>query len=377
MKENNREISKSFSQTAKIYIKISIYSLLIGLILYIRIDLIIILFAILIFKFPYKKIKILISHIFGLSLAIIIGGGVDLHYYGKFLISPVNWFRFNITEGKSTLFGEEPFNYYFMQIVDYIPILLIVCYCVFILLILIASTLFKLKKFDEVNWDNTRILSSYITSSFLVILFFSLVKHKEVRFVYFGYLYFHIAVAIAFVISLEFILPKLSSFITRLSRKRNLNITSKTKKILSCVYFIFFLTLIVTGIVFSTYQAMKALDWKESDIVSRGLAFVGESEDSTGVIVIIREFLGDYYCYLHKNISIIVFRNLGTYSSIYTLSLYTEEISYLYNYVIVPSYQIEETPEIIGILEGNQYVNVKEIKNEGFIYKYLPIEDET
>ena len=377
LKEKNKnEISSSF-QRFRPYFRISIYTLLLGLFLYIRIDLTIILFAILVFKFPYKKIKILFSHLIGLAIAIVIGGAVDNYYYGNFLVSPVHWFTFNVIEGYSAAFGEEPFSFYFMQIVNYIPILLIVCYCILFLLVLFSINLWRQKQKSKANWEIVGILSSYIASSCIILFFFSFIDHKEIRFVYVGYLYFHIAIAIAFMLTLELIIPKFNSFITRFLRKRNQNISSKTKKILSAFYSTFFLIIIIVGIAIATYQAMQIVDWKEADIISRGLAFVGESEDSTGVIVIIRKFIGAYYCYLHKNIRIIEFRNLGTYSSIHTLARYAEEIAYQYNYVIVPNYQIEETPEIINILEGNYYINVKNIKNEGFIYKYLPIEDET
>ncbi|NPD88768.1 MAG: hypothetical protein HGN29_08580 [Asgard group archaeon] len=375
--KNVKEISEGFSfQALNIYLRISLYTLLIGLILYIRMDLIIPLFAILVFRFPFRKIKVLISHVSGLILALVLGGVVDFHYYGKFLVSPINWFKFNILEGKSTIFGEEPFSFYFAQIVNYLPILLIVCYCIFFLLVLISSNLWRYKKEGEVRWDRVRILSSYLLSSFIIIIFFSLLKHKEIRFVYSGYIFLHIVIAITFVLTLESIIPKINSFISRLFTKRERSLSTNTRRFLSLFYFTFFLTIIIVSTAISTYQAMQIVDWKEADVISKGLAFVGQSEDSTGVIVIIRSFLGDYYCYLHKNISIIAFRHLGTYDSIYTFALYTKEISYHYNYVIVPYYQIEKTPEIISILEENAYVSVQEMNGQGYIYKYIPSEIE-
>ncbi|MHA1953249.1 MAG: hypothetical protein ACW96U_04825 [Candidatus Heimdallarchaeaceae archaeon] len=370
--KNVKEISEGFSfQALNIYLRIALYTLVIGLILYIRLDLIIPLFAILVFRFPFRKIKVIISHISGLILALVLGGIVDFYYYGKFLISPINWFRFNILEGKSTLFGEEPFSFYFVQIVNYLPILLIVCFCIFFLLVSISSNLWRYRKEDEVKWDGVRILSSYLLSSFIVIIFFSLLKHKEIRFVYSGYIFLHIAIAITFVLTLESIIPKINSFISRSFTKRDRSMSTNTRKILSFFYFIFFLTIIIISTALSTYQAMQTNDWKEADVISKGLAFVGHAEDSNGVIVLIRRFLGDYYCYLHKNISIITLRRLGTYDSIYTFDRYTEEKSYLYNYVIVPYYQIEETPEIISILEENHYVCVQEMNGQGYIYKYM------
>ncbi len=356
----------------KRYLKIILLTLFMGLIIYIRIDFLIVLGAILIFKFPYKKLKVIVSHIIGLSLSFLIGLFADSLYYGEFTISPVNWFLFNIIEGGSQIFGTEPFSFYFDLLFKIIPILIIICTTIFFFVFLCIEYIWKLIKHKKTQLDKIIILGGMIFASFFVILIFSIPQHKEFRFAYAGYLYFHLSIAIILAIIIERFIPAISSYSVILIKK----LKFKSKKYLNRRNFEILYTLMVFSLIFvsslvATLEGSKIVNWREGDEISRSLAFVGQQNDSTGVLVTNRFMRGNLITYLHKNIPLIMFTDVDFPSSgLNTLINLIKEANNVYNYVVLPTYQIEETPILLDVLTQNNFTIVHRIDTRASIFKH-------
>jgi len=95
---------------------------------------------------------------------------VDSIYYGKFTVVAYNFYNFNVAEGKSALFGSKPFLTYITNfMLDEWNIL----YPVLIVGIVINGKYHK----------NKRTFPLFLSLVLAYLLSFSLIKHKEHRFI--------------------------------------------------------------------------------------------------------------------------------------------------------------------------------------------------
>ncbi|TFG10757.1 hypothetical protein EU534_00580, partial [Candidatus Heimdallarchaeota archaeon] len=353
----------------KLYGKLVLLSFLMGLILYSRIDMIVPLCAILIFKFPYRKLKVVLSHLVGLVFSFLLGFLVDSLYYKIITFSPLNWFVYNIIEDRAVIFGTQPFIFYFELILELKPVFVIVVLaCAFFLIQIMRSFWLYIRK-KEIKLEIVRVLGGLLFASFVVILAFSFADHKEFRLVYSGYIFFHLSISVALANLTEVSIPKLSSASSLLIQKMNRG-KAPSIKILDVFYITLVTALILSGVLISTIKGTTIVNWKEGDEVARGLSYVGQQNDSVGVIVVIRFFIGEMYFYLHKDIPIEYFKDITKYDKVDNLVSFIQHEFSSYNYVILPTYQINETPFLLNILENNNFVLNHTIDNSASIYKY-------
>ncbi len=367
--ENQRKLimRRSFGS----YLKIIVLSFFIGLIIYIRIDFIIGLIATLVFKFPYKKIKVIACNFLGLGLAALFGGLVDFITYGDFLISPIQWFRYNVLEGLSSIHGVQPVTFYLDILFSYIPLLIALVFCVLVMLGTIVYTIYKFVKSKEKNWILLRNICGFPIASIIIITLFSIPSHKEFRFVYLGFIYLHATLAISLSLLFQVFSPKISAYSTKLFSK----ITRKTEsakinRIFNITYSTLVLLLIVSGGAISSYQGSQMYDWKAYDSLARSLCYVGQMEDSTGVLLFTQGSLMNSYFYLHKDIPMDELVNFWKSFRIRIIIRDYAKENETFNYVIFSIYQIAATPYIVDALIEYNYVLNHSINEIAFIYKF-------
>jgi len=355
----------------KKHLKIFLLTIAMGLIIYVRVDILVPLGVILVFKFPYKKLKVILSHLSGVVVAIFIGVVCDSIYYGQITASPLNWFIFNIVEGGSAMFGSQPFFFYFNLLFELKPIMVIVIMTLVFFVFMFIKDILEYKRTKKPSFSKTKILAGLLFASFAVILAFSFAEHKEFRFVYSGYVFFHLSIAVALAILIEDYIPKTSAFLIKIFnklRRKKPKILSAKRFTLSIISVLFLL--IVAGGVFATIKSTEIVDWRETDEISRGLAYVGQQSDSVGVVVVLRYMQGSFYSYLHKNISIIYFKDIVEYDRVDDLISCIQNEQDTYNYVILPQYQIEETPQLLEVLDYSHYSLVYNIDTRASIFSY-------
>ena len=155
------------------YKKIFVFSILLGISMVIRLNLIFTIFPIFIwiifFKFNFKKILIVCSDVI---ISLIVGAIIDIIYYGKFTFSYWNYFYWNIVYGRMIEFGEQPWWFYLPTIaIELAPFLSII--------FVISLLLFWFKKpFNIMTWLTALTL--------LIISFFG---HKEIRYAFPVYIF--------------------------------------------------------------------------------------------------------------------------------------------------------------------------------------------
>ncbi|MCK4845237.1 MAG: hypothetical protein KAS95_06170, partial [Candidatus Heimdallarchaeota archaeon] len=355
----------------KIYSKIFFLSLLIGLILYIRLDLVIGLGALLIFRFPYKRLKVLISHFLGLSIALLFGGAVDKVFYGEFLVSPIHWFKFNIIEGHAEIFGTSPFYYYFTIVRGYLMIIGYL-FCSICFAIIIFTDWKKKKINSEKNWFKTQITGRYLFAALSIYILYSIQKHKELRFVYFGTIYLHICTAIISVIAFQYLGMLVVKLLKRTKEKEESDLEKrrfkedlKNEKITAIMVGILILIASTTYIYSATVT-----DWQKRDEIARALAYVGQQECSVGVVVLEHWYHSKMYCYLHKNIALETIPFIHQSIEWENLREFISAEYETYNYVISTLLDVVNSEQINNILLSYNYSIIHEIDTRAVIYKY-------
>ncbi|MHA1219694.1 MAG: hypothetical protein ACTSO5_13605 [Candidatus Heimdallarchaeaceae archaeon] len=332
---------------------------------------IIVLIATLVFKFPYKKIKVIACNFLGLGLAALFGGLVDFITYGDFLISPIQWFRYNVLEGLSSIHGVEPVTFYLDSLFSYIPLIIFLVFCALVVLGTLVYTTCKYIKCKEKNWILLRNICGFPTASMIIIALFSIPSHKEFRFVYLGFIYLHVSLAISISLLFQVFSPKISAYsaklFTKIAKKTE---TAKISRIFNITFLTLVLLLIVSGGAISSYQGSQMYDWKAYDSLARSLWYVGQKDDSNGVLLFTQGSLMKSYFYLHKDIPLDELVNFWESFQIRkTIKDYAKE-NETFNYVIFSIYQIAETPYIVDALNDYNYVLNHSINEIAFIYKY-------
>ncbi len=367
---SNQEELK-IKRSLKLYLKIIFLSFLMGIIIYIRIDFIISLVAILLLRFPYKKIKIITCNLIGLGFAVIFGGLIDFITYGDFLISPIQWFRYNILEGLSSVHGVAPPFYYFQTLVSSLPLLIFVVFCTSVLLGTFYYTIKRYFKNRELDWILLRNIGGFPLASVVIISIFSIPSHKELRFIYFALILLQICFAISLLILFKTFLPRISSYsaklLMKITKKTN---TIKIEKVFKYFYSTLFFVLVAGGTIFSSYEGSKIYDWNANNELARGLVYLGQLDDCNGVVMFTRGTRFKSYFYLHKDVPLDEYMDFYKASIVRGLiRMYSLDNS-TYNYIMFNREQISLTPNIETDLTDFNYMLNLTINNEVFIYRF-------
>ncbi|MCW1296104.1 MAG: glycosyltransferase family 39 protein [Candidatus Parvarchaeota archaeon] len=210
--------------------------------------------------------KILIPFIFGFILICIFQGFLDLFMIGSFFSTPIQFFTYNILEGKSVQFGIEPFYYYFIEMLKNWGL-----FSPFFLVFLLLGILKKKKGF------------LIIDSALLFFILLSLVQHKEYRYIF----------------------PVLPFFLLIIA-DGIISFCNKLKKYSKHALF----SLLILISINSFFISLNT-NWSPRKEICDAMRYVGEQDDSTGVIIFETWSYTCGYTYLHKNIPILFFPAQG------------------------------------------------------------------
>lgn len=248
-----------------------------------------------------------ISFCIGSFLLVFAQGLLDFFTWGSFLHSPINFFMYNVVEGYSSRHGTAPWYSYitgfFTGFAHYFLILFIIFF--------VIGLYFSQKK--------PKTLGLILGVIFYWIIIFSLIAHKEFRFI-----------MIVLPIGMTLVAKGIVKFVSIL-KKRSLRYLILT----------LILTTFVTGSVFvGVYQ--KKYAWKFNSGICNAMYWTGQQEAVQRVIVFESVWYTGGYAYLHKNISCDFIKiNLikppeASFNSTYCRLLY----QYNGTYVIVRSYEL-------------------------------------
>jgi hypothetical protein len=280
-------------------------------------------------------------------------GLTDLHFFGTFLASPINWFKFNILEGKSSKFGVQPFFYYFGKLLVRPFYSVNFALIAGLLIYKIQNTLHKFSgKIHDMWFFATLELLLWVLMSIIVL---SSVEHKEERFMfsifpvimilfaaamkeYFLilkdlYLYLH-ELKITNAKFTQFLFPKTSK-LGRMVRNFLLKFDKKpTQKDLAIIQ----LVLLIVAALFTIQRSINAsdnIDWAFFHDVNKSLEWTGDQENSTGIIVFSQWFYTGGWTHLHKNISMKFYNDPEANQRWQDYWISDPE----YNYLVTPHYQ--------------------------------------
>ena len=206
-KDKSRTVSDLFSLSGVLRVFLLIFvGILFGLTTYIRIDTIAFIGLLMLFELrPKNLLPVGLVSLGGIT-GLLIGGYIDYLTWGDFFISPQQWFRFNIIEGHSAMFGVSPFYFYYGAIFVIRPWFAI---GVILTLIYVGTEIYErsrpqIKGLSSIS--KNPLLSFQIR---LIIMFialsipYSLVGHKELRFFYHGYWMFALLTATGYLLVAE------------------------------------------------------------------------------------------------------------------------------------------------------------------------------
>ncbi|MFX1516182.1 MAG: hypothetical protein ACFFC6_07730 [Promethearchaeota archaeon] len=302
----------------------------------------------------------------GFGVMFFIQGLTDLYFFGTFLASPINWFIFNIIEGKSSIFGVQPFDYYFKRILSRPFYSINAVLLVGMLIYRIQTTLHKFsgKIHDEWFFATLELLIWSLMS--LVVL--SLVEHKEERFI-FSLLPLLMILIAAALKEYTLILEELYQF----SHKElfpKLKIFRKYSQEELAFLQLGFIILAGIFVVNESMYSGRTVDWAFFHDVNKALEWVGDQENSTGVIVFSQWFYTGGWTHLHKNISMNFKNDPGAsfgWRNDWQYDYLTKQGRPGFNYLVAPRYQY-------GRAE-NQY-NVSLVEELNVTYRLIKTVDE-
>ena len=288
-----------------------------------------------------NTLTMIVQYIFlgvGFGVMFFIQGLTDLYFFGTFLASPINWFIFNILEGKSSIFGVQPFDYYFKRILThpFYAINFILLVAMLIYRIQTALHKFSGKIHDEWFFATLELLIWILMS--LVVL--SLVEHKEERFIFSLFPLFMILLA-AGLKEYTLILKEIYQFLHEELFSKLKIIRKYNQEELA----LFQLGIIILAGFFALNESLssgRTVDWAFFHDVNKALEWIGDQENSTGVIVFSQWFYTGGWTYLHKNISMNFKNDPGAsfgWRNDWQYDFLTKQSRSGFNYLVAPHYQ--------------------------------------
>ena len=314
------------------------------LIVYIRLDLLVPLFAVIISRIPRTFIKQGIKierwfeyNLLGVITAFSVGTLIDTLYYGYFVSSPIRWVNYNIIENNSAkYFATYPFYFYF--VVYFIGTLPNGYYLYVSMKELVKQTpkdknsILELIKTDRNFWLSK---VEMFLAFFLTFVIFSLPARKDVRFVFTGLVFLYVY----FGISLWDIVekrarekPKIKKDIIIFKRKVSSGEANKAYKAGMIMLVIF--TYSIISLPF--YGYLNNHDRVEAE------KFLGEQKDVRGIVQIASNFSGCGYTIIHLNVPIYIINNISTPELQQKAKEFLKNNYTQYNYAILPSKNFDE-----------------------------------
>jgi phosphatidylinositol glycan class B len=285
----------------------------------------------------FKKIMSFLLPVIGFtlggSLMILTQGILDLVTWGDFLQSPINFFMYNIVEGKSAYHGVAPWYQYFRGFFTdfglyYLPILLV---------FFIIGLSFK-EKLKTKGFIGTLIV-------FWIVLF-SALAHKEFRFIF-------IVLPLCFI----FISNGILKFVDLIEKK-------PYKQIAFGIILTIFCT---SSVLIATVH--KNWMWDYNSGICNAMWYVGKQEDSERVVVFETVWYTGGYAYLDKDIPIYFIKiNPWTVSELYNSTYLRSVYEANGTYCVVRQDEMHYISSILENLGLN--INATFVENLRTVYVY-------
>lgn len=309
-----------------------------GIVSYVRLDLLIIIFALLLMKFNYKSIKKYpIIVLLGVS-GWIIGALIDLRFYNKFMVVPIHWFQFNIIESNSDWFGLNSSSYYIEELIIGDHLRFFTTVSTLCILILIKNYNRKIRDFPKYLNQSKGLIDLYGASVISWFLYSNPWRtegsHKELRFAISALL----LSLMAFAASTTVFATLLTEFFSRIPKINKIPII-KIHKVR--IYFIL-VFLLMTSLSISTYQGYNGRYHDESfDDINDALIYVGNQDNVESVTVLTSWYYTGGYSYMHLDVEwdFYTLTDPNTYSSskFIVQRIIRQNLS---NYFVLPTYQL-------------------------------------
>ncbi len=309
-----------------------------GMVSYVRVDLLIIIFAVVIMNFNLKSLKkypvIALLGIIGWIISAII----DYSYYRKFMVVPIHWFQFNIIESNSDWFGLSSPTFYIQELIrgDFLVFFTVLStFCILFLLIYYKKKMKDFPNYPNLSKSLINLFGASIISWFLYSNPWRVEgSHKELRFAISAL----VLSLITFAVATTIFATLLSEFLSRLPR---INKIPNIKIHKSHFYFILII-LLFASFSFSTYRGFTTRYHDESfDDVNDALIYVGNQDNVESVTVMTSWYYTGGYSYLHQDVEVDYYTltNPDTHSG---NKFFVERIirQNLSNYFVLPTYQL-------------------------------------
>lgn len=193
----------------------------------------------------------------------------DFVQYGGLYVSPIQWFKFNILSGQAMkLFRSDNINSYFTVLCpDMLNAVLHTCLAAVVLVDVLCIT-------SERDWQRKMNFVATLLSFLLLYIVYSYFGHKEIRFMFNGFVLLSVLISYA--------------MHTILIWLRKLNVKRYTVVLIACT--------VLSGLSLNTYQNFPSAghatnsglshgDAEESKQVNVCLDMIGQTDDVTGVFV--------------------------------------------------------------------------------------------
>lgn len=318
-----------------------------GIVSYVRVDLGILIFAVFLTTFKKNQLKSYIMLIIDAMMGWLIGAAVDYRYYGKFLVVPYHWFRFNIES--SDIFGVYPVYFYFLQLIIYDKLLILTITSLFLVIFSLSK---KIEQFNKLK----NLLPEELSRTYIRLFFANLIAwsinssiwdldgtHKEIRFMmgtlcltlaFFAYSLYYAQELIFEAIVYRKI--KKLIVLTDEAKMRRIRIDNAYVKNLLLVIFLILLLVSTTSGYKNRYHRESFAD------INSALSWIGEQEDVQDVMILSVWYLTGGQTYLHSPNSTLITISLQSENFFdYQMYLVRNELkNNSTNYFIIPYYEI-------------------------------------
>lgn len=320
---------------------------------------------ILLLRFRWKDVKIYGSAALGLLLLVFFQGVLDLVYYGQFLISPYNLFKYNVIDDKGRIHGSAPWGWYFQQLFAGEPLLFAftILFAAVLCLEVRALYISAIEGKSQQNTIEKRRKEFFqqihlVLWIFAYIFIYSFQANKQLRFIYPVISVFFICFAWGVWRAANDIPEWLLQGLNTLEQYQLKFQFHRHKNLLRRLTFLIILAASLNAFYFLNRYSSDRMDWNFNGDVVRSMEFVGQQESVTGVIILAQFGYTGTYTHLHRNVSMIHLE----------IDFYPTSYSTIYNWLICPKHQYTLDAELQERLNNSSFELVKTIDEKCDIY---------